>query len=43
MITMLMRYVFIYTGILTRYGKGFKRSNVTVKRTLVKLYNVYMV
>lgn len=33
--TMLMRYVFM--DILTRYGKGFRRSNSTVKRTLVKL------
>lgn len=36
MSTMLMRYVFM--DILTRYGKGFRRSNSTVKRTLVKLY-----
>lgn len=35
MSTMLMRYVFM--DILTRYGKGFRRSNSTVKRTLVKL------
>lgn len=35
MSTMLMRYVFM--DILTRYGKGFRRSNSTVKRTLLKL------